>query len=669
MNSRALKSFRQKLAEGQPTYGLWISLESASLTELAVALGVDWVVVDAEHGSLDWKEIAEHIRAAVRSATVVLVRIAERNACLAKRTLDIGADGIVVPWIETVEQLEEAVRDCRYPPQGRRGIGGERATVWGQCLVEHTAEANEQVLVVPIIESVKAVAAVPAMCRVDGAEVFFFGPADFSASAGYRGQWEGPGVAEQILQLKETIRHAGKHCGLLATSTENLLARREQGFRMLGLGADTGLLLRSLHEALKAVGRDRRPATSLDPADGQAIHAALPIPKASMRLAQAEVITASGQRPAADLQPGISLAARGGSGSQRSPFRVALTADFYDEAGHPKFADLGLSVFDGQSHIAVSNFASHQPVIQPDQISGAHGVVVLTPQVTRASIAGCPDLLAIGRFGVGYDSVDVGACTESKVLAMITAGAVDRPVAEATIAWMLALTHHVLAKDRLVRTGRWNDRTRYMGCELRDRTLGVIGLGGIGRQLVSLLQGFGMRQPIAFDPFVPPEAIEGLGVRAATLDDLLSTADFVSIHCPLNQGTRGLIGARELGLMKRDAYLLNTARGGIVDEDALFEALQSHRIAGAALDCFASEPVTAPMRFGELENVLLAPHSIAWTGELFRDIGRTACQSMVDLSLGRRPHGVLNPELFSQPAFLEKWARLIGLANPQSLKL
>ena len=111
MNSRALKSFRQKLAEGQPTYGLWISLESASLTELAVALGVDWVVVDAEHGSLDWKEIAGHIRAAVRSDTVVLVRIAERNACLAKRTLDIGADGIVVPWIETVEQLEEAVRD------------------------------------------------------------------------------------------------------------------------------------------------------------------------------------------------------------------------------------------------------------------------------------------------------------------------------------------------------------------------------------------------------------------------------------------------------------------------------------------------------------------------------------------------------------------------------
>lgn len=274
MNARALTEFRRKLAQGQPAFGLWVTLDSAAITEMAVALGVDWVVVDAEHGSLDWKEIAEHIRAAVRSNTVVLVRIAERNTAMTKRALDIGADGIVIPWMETAAQVEEAIRDCRYPPQGRRGIGGERATVWGQCLAVHAAEANEHVLVVPIIENVKAAAAVPAMCRVEGVEVFFFGPADFSASAGYRGQWEGPGVAGQILQLKDTIRGAGKHCGVLATSIENLLARREQGFRMLGLGADAGLLLRSLHEALKAVGRDRLPATSLDPKDGQSLDVA-----------------------------------------------------------------------------------------------------------------------------------------------------------------------------------------------------------------------------------------------------------------------------------------------------------------------------------------------------------------------------------------------------------
>jgi 2-keto-3-deoxy-L-rhamnonate aldolase RhmA len=271
VKTAALTRFRQRLASDEPLFGLWVTLESASITEIAVALGIDWVVVDAEHGHLDWKEINEHLRAAVRSHTVVLVRLAERNTSLAKRALDIGADGVVIPWVESVEQIEDALRDCRYPPEGRRGIGGERATAWGQCLAEHTADANTQVLVVPLIESVRAVAHVPAMCQVDGVDVFYFGPADFSASAGFRGQWEGPGVAEQILQAKHAIRAAGKHCGVMATSIDDLLQRRQQGFRLLGLGSDTGMLLRALHQSLEAVGRDRRLTTSLDPDDARSI--------------------------------------------------------------------------------------------------------------------------------------------------------------------------------------------------------------------------------------------------------------------------------------------------------------------------------------------------------------------------------------------------------------
>jgi phosphoglycerate dehydrogenase-like enzyme len=220
-----------------------------------------------------------------------------------------------------------------------------------------------------------------------------------------------------------------------------------------------------------------------------------------------------------------------------------------------------------------------------------------------------------------------------------------------------------LQKDRLVRTGRWDDRNRYMGCELRDRTLGVIGLGGIGRKLVTLLQGFGMRQPIAFDPFARPELLDELGVRAVGLEELLMEADFVSLHCPLNDQTRGFIGADQLNLMKPDAYLLNLARGGIVDEDALYDVLAKRRIAGAALDCFADEPVTKPHRFGELENVILAPHCIAWTDELFRDIGRTACQSLLDLSHGRRPNGLVNPEVLDNAVFQEKWNRIRNRAT------
>src|SRR6185369_3339524 len=145
--------------------------------------------------------------------------------------------------------------------------------------------------------------------------------------------------------------------------------------------------------------------------------------------------------------------------------------------------------------------------------------------------------------------------------------------------------------------GRWDERTKYMGRELRDRTLGVIGLGGIALKTIELLRGFGMKQPLAFDPFVNKETAANHTVRLVSLEELLRQSDFVSIHCPLTDTTRDLIGARELALMKPDAYLLNTARGGIVDEDALYDALRNRRIAGAAVDCFATEPVTQPSRF------------------------------------------------------------------------
>src|SRR5919198_2344661 len=234
MKTAAVRSLRRKLAADTPVLGLWLTLEAPSITEMAVALGLDWVVIDAEHGHLDWKEVVEHLRAAVRSETVVLVRVAELNGALIKRALDLGADGVVIPWVERAEQLRQALTFARYPPEGVRGIGAERATGWGQCLAEHTAEANEHVLVVPIVETVRTAPQVPALCQVEGAELFFFGPADYSATAGHRGQWEGPGVAEQILTLKDTIRRAGKHCGVLATGTEDLRRRLDQGFRLVG---------------------------------------------------------------------------------------------------------------------------------------------------------------------------------------------------------------------------------------------------------------------------------------------------------------------------------------------------------------------------------------------------------------------------------------------------
>jgi phosphoglycerate dehydrogenase-like enzyme len=343
--------------------------------------------------------------------------------------------------------------------------------------------------------------------------------------------------------------------------------------------------------------------------------------------------------------------------AQRS-FHVAMTADFSLESGAPRYPSFDLSELRSTAGLQLRSLGEYRPAIGADQVGDAQGLIVLSPKVTADTVTQADNLLAIGRFGVGYDSVDVAACTEANVAVFITAGAVDRSVAEATLAWMLALTHHVLAKDRLVREGRWDDRSALMGCELRERRLGIVGLGGIGRALVDLVRSFGMLPTIAYDPFMDPAAAQAIGVKLVSLDELLSTADFVSIHCPLNEQTRNLIGAREVGLMKPGSYLINTARGGIVDEDALFEALAEGRIAAAGIDCFAEEPVTRPHRFGQLENVLLAPHCISWTEELFRDIGQSVCRGMLDIARGKQPRGVVNPQVFERPRFQEKWARL-----------
>jgi phosphoglycerate dehydrogenase-like enzyme len=340
------------------------------------------------------------------------------------------------------------------------------------------------------------------------------------------------------------------------------------------------------------------------------------------------------------------------------PFHVSLTADFYDADGSLNYRDIGLELLTSQQGIAVDRFKSHSAEIEPEQLAGCNGAIVLSPRVTARSLSASQDLLAIVRFGVGFDSVDAAACSANDVALFITAGAVDYSVAEATVGWMLALNHHIQIKDSLVRTGQWQARSRYMGSELRDRTLGVIGFGGIGQSVVELLSSFRMKPPLVFDPFVSPDRVAAAGAVNASLDELLSQADFVSLHCPLNEHTRNLLGVRELSLMKPTAFLLNTARGGIVDEDALFAALSDRRIAGAAIDCFSNEPITAPPRWSALENVILAPHSIAWTNELFRDIGRCACQAMVDLSQRRWPNGLINKELLTRKSFQDKWHRL-----------
>ena len=339
-------------------------------------------------------------------------------------------------------------------------------------------------------------------------------------------------------------------------------------------------------------------------------------------------------------------------------FAVALTADFFGSDGKVLFRDVGLSVLEQQAGMGIVPMQNFYPTVKPEQLRGVQGAILMEAGADKHTLSDSENLLALARFGVGYNDIDVQACTDADVLFFTAAGAVDRSMAEATIGWMFALSHQFRMKDLLVRRGEWNQAHHYVGMELRERTFGSIGFGGIARATIDLLRGFSMAPPIAFDPYVDPSEAEKLGVRLVSLDELMRQADFISIHCPLNDKTRNLIGQRELALMKPEAFLINTARGGIVNEDALFQSLTEKRIAGAAIDVFVGEPFSEPHRFSVLDNTLLAPHAVGLTHEIYRDIGHAVCRGMVDLAFGRRPASVINPELLERSSFTKKWERL-----------
>ena len=339
-------------------------------------------------------------------------------------------------------------------------------------------------------------------------------------------------------------------------------------------------------------------------------------------------------------------------------FRVGLTNDFLKPDGSLIFDDLGLDLLDQAAGLGREFLAEATPELSADQVRPFDALLVLGGRVTEQTLAGADRLAIVARSGVGYDSVDVGACTRAGVVVTITPDGVRRPVASSVVAFMLALSLRMLDKDRLTRQGRWAEKTSYNGLGLAGRTLGVIGMGNIGREIVDLSRSFGLRY-LAFDPFLSSAHAAAAGVELVDLETLLRTADFVSVNCPLDAETYHLLDARRLGWMRPSAYLINTARGPIVDQVALTTALAERRLAGAALDVFEQEPIDAEDPLLRLDNVIVAPHAICWTDECFRDNGRSACRSILDVAAGRAPTYVVNREVLDTSRFrarLERYA-------------
>jgi phosphoglycerate dehydrogenase-like enzyme len=336
------------------------------------------------------------------------------------------------------------------------------------------------------------------------------------------------------------------------------------------------------------------------------------------------------------------------------PFRVALSADFCDQQGKPIFPDLGLSLLDAVAAISYEFLRENRAEYAAEQLENCDVLISLKPRVTAQSLQKASRLCAIGRCGVGYDNVDLEACTENGTAVYITPGGVIRPVGESIVLLMLALSHNLVVKDRLVRQGQWAQSTVRLGREPRQRVVGTIGLGNIAAEAIRLLKVFDVAKFLAFDPYASGERASRLGVELVSLEELLRASDYVLVNCPLTPETRGLLGKPQFALMKPDAVIINTARGPIINEAALIDALQSGRIRGAALDVFEKEPLSADSPLIAMDNVILSSHSIAWTEELFRDMGRIDCEGALAVYRGEAPQHVVNPQVLTRPAFLTK---------------
>ena len=326
-------------------------------------------------------------------------------------------------------------------------------------------------------------------------------------------------------------------------------------------------------------------------------------------------------------------------------FLVGITRDILDSRGEPAFGKKALAILDQTPDVEWEYLPTVVPELTADHAARYDAVYVNMARTPAAAVARADcRLRVVARHGVGYDSVDVPAMTRAGVLVTNTPTAMPRPVATTALTFILALAGKLMLKDRLTRTGRWNDRMDNMGMGLTGRTLGVVGAGGIGKEILRMARTFDLKL-IAADPYVNDIELGYVGARKVDLDTLLAEADFVVAITLLNDQTRHMIGAPQFARMKPTAYFINVSRGPVVDEPALIDALRTGRIAGAGLDVFEQEPVDPANPLLAMDNVIVTPHSLCWTDECFHNMASTGLTSIVHALAGRRPEFVVNPDV------------------------
>jgi D-3-phosphoglycerate dehydrogenase len=305
-----------------------------------------------------------------------------------------------------------------------------------------------------------------------------------------------------------------------------------------------------------------------------------------------------------------------------------------------KLGDAGIALLASSPEIHVVNLAGRPHEELEQALATASALIVRSEtRVTAAMIDAAPNLKVVARAGIGVDTIDVAAATRRGIAVMNAPGANTVSAAEHAIALLLSLLRHIPEAAETMRQGGW-DRKRFEGSELRGKTLGVVGLGRIGGYVARLAQAFGMTI-VAYDPFVTPQRAAELQARLVPIERLLEEADIVTLHVSLTDETRHLLNAPRLALMKTTAFLVNTARGELVDEAALVAAVKEKRIAGAAIDVFAEEPLPKESPLRGLDRVLLTPHLAASTSEAQRRVAIEICTAVREALL----RGDLSPAI------------------------
>ena len=282
--------------------------------------------------------------------------------------------------------------------------------------------------------------------------------------------------------------------------------------------------------------------------------------------------------------------------------------------------------------------------ITPEELANTiheyDGIIVRSrTKLTADIIKKAENMKIIARAGVGVDNIDLDAATEKGIMVVNSPESTSVTVAEHTMGLILSMARKISIADKSVKDGKW-EKKNFMGVELRNKTLGVIGMGRIGSQVVNRCKAFGM-DAMAYDPYLPEEVAKQMGVDLTDLDTVLKNSDFITIHVPLTPETKHSISAEQFEIMKDGAYIVNCARGGIIDEEALYDALVNNKIGGAALDVYEEEPPKDSKLF-ELDNIVLTPHIAASTKEAQRDAAIIVADEIIDLAKGKNPRNVLN---------------------------